>query len=196
MTQFTAYERTAWSHPIAQKVECPLFRWVIVTQKTVGQNTDSIQTNAPKTWRYLNRHAALLDARRSRIYRKRPRFSVFGVGDYTFAPWKVGVCSLYKKLAFRTVGKHAGKPVVLDDTSYFLPCYSRAEAELVARLLNSDVAKDFFSAFIFWDAKRPITVQILGQLSLLSLASELGCGRVMHELLSLRSGATTGFLFP
>ena len=55
-------------------------------------------------WGYLLAHADLLDARSSSIYRKRPRFSVFGVGPYTFAPWKVGISGFYKTLDFRAIG--------------------------------------------------------------------------------------------
>ncbi len=148
-------------------------RWMLVTQRSVGADTGEIKERAPKTWEYLCRHGSLLDRRASAIYRKRPRFSVFGVGDYSFASWKVAVSGLYKRLAFKVVGPFRGRPVVLDDTCYFLACRSRHEAELIARLLNSRVASEFFSAFVFWDAKRPITAEILRRLDLLALAKEL-----------------------
>jgi hypothetical protein len=99
---------------------------------------------------------------------------VFGVGDYSFTSWKVAISGFYKKLDFRVVGPHQGKPVVLDDTCYFLACDSREEAQLLARLLNSDTAKEFFSALVFWDAKRPITVALLRRLDILALAQSLG----------------------
>jgi hypothetical protein len=41
-------------------------------------------------------------------------------------------------------------------------------------MLNSAPASEFFSAFVFWDAKRPITVDLLRKLSLTALARELG----------------------
>ena len=63
---------------------------------------------------------------------------------------------------------------MLDDTCYFVACGSRAEAELVAALLGSDIAREFFAAFVFWDAKRPITVDLLRRLDLRRLADELG----------------------
>lgn len=50
------------------------------------------------------------------IYRGKPRFSVFGVGDYTFAPWKVAVSGFYQVPRFVKVGPMGGKPVVFDDT--------------------------------------------------------------------------------
>jgi len=43
----------------------------------------------------------------------------------------------------------------------------------VASLLNSEIAHEFYSAFVFWDAKRPITTEILRRLDLAALAREL-----------------------
>jgi hypothetical protein len=149
-------------------------RWMLVTQRSIGQETQSISTIAPKTWRYLQSHAEMLDRRRSSVYRNHPRFAVFGVGDYTFAPWKVAVSGLYKSLDFAVVGNFAGKPVVLDDTCYSVPCATQEDAEFLASLLNCPTSREFFSSFIFWEAKRPITAEILRQLDLLALAREIG----------------------
>lgn len=162
-------------------------RCMIVTQKAVGEDTHLIRAAAPKTWDYLSKHGELLDRRASSIYRGRPRFSVFGVGDYTFAPWKVAVSGFYKKLAFTIVPPFEGRPVVLDDTAYFLPCQAQDEAFYLSSLLNSEKSKDFFSAFIFWDSKRPITVDVLRRLDLLALARDLGSESTMQRHLSRAS---------
>jgi len=79
----------------------------------------------------------------STIYRNRPRFSVFGVGAYSFAPYKVAVSGFYKKLHLVPLGRFARKPIILDDTSYFLACQSEAESAYLAGLLNSDIAKEY-----------------------------------------------------
>ena len=152
----------------------PPSRYMLVTQRRIGENTTVLRDKAPSTWRYLGSHASAFDARSSSIYRNRPRFSVFGVGDYSFAPWKVAISGLYKRIAFRAIGPHAGKPVVFDDTCYFLPCGSAEDAERLASLLNSDQARGFFRAFVFWDAKRPITAGLLATLDLDALASAVG----------------------
>lgn len=149
-------------------------RWMLVTQQAVGDETSVIRAIAPNTWDYLQQHGELLDRRASSIYRKRPRFSVFGVGEYTFSEWKVAISGFYKKLQFAVVGPYMGKPVVLDDTSYFLSCGSEEEARYIAGLLNSPTAREFFSAYVFWDAKRPITIDMLKRLDLSALSSELG----------------------
>lgn len=164
----------------AGRTEWPA-NWMLVTQSAVNAATETIRELAPKTWAYLVEHAQLLDGRRSSIYRKRPRFSVFGIGDYTFAPHKVAISGLYKRLQFEVVGGYQGKPVVFDDTVYFLSCQSKQEAELLASLLNSDPARQFYSAFIFWDSKRPITVDVLRRLDLRKVQSMLASPQGAHS---------------
>jgi len=149
-------------------------RWMLIPQRSIADNTLELKISAPKTWEYLMSHAQQLDARKSAIYRNRPRFSIFGVGNYTFAPWKVAISGFYKFFRFRVFGPWQNKPVVFDDTSYFLACQTQEEAEFIAQLLNSEPAQEFFSAFVFWDAKRPITISLLRLLNLRALAQELG----------------------
>jgi hypothetical protein len=149
-------------------------RYVLVTQRWPGDDTRSILRTAPKTWSYLQRHADVLDRRQSIIYQKRSRFSVFGVGDYTFSPWKVAVSGLYKNSRFEVVGRYQNKPVVLDDTCYFIPCSSEQEASFGSLLLNSDLAKRFLHALVFYDAKRPVTIDVLNRIDLKRVAERLG----------------------
>ena len=148
-------------------------RWMLVTQRSVGGDTFGIRETAPRTWDYLNSHMGLFERRASVVYRNRPPFSIFGVGPYSFAPWKVAVSGFYKDLHFAAVGPREGKPVVLDDTCCFLPCETAEEALGLARLLNTKIAKDFLGSMIFWDAKRPVTIEILRRLDLEKLASSL-----------------------
>lgn len=148
-------------------------RAMIVTQRALGEDTASLARRAPRTWRYLSRHRALLEARKSSIYTRQPAFAIFGVGPYSFAPWKVAVSGLYKRATFTVVGPHEGRPVVLDDTCYFLAFDSEARARRAARALGSEAARDFLAARIFWDAKRPITKGILQTLDLRALEEEV-----------------------
>jgi hypothetical protein len=148
-------------------------RFMVVTQKAVGEPTVNMERVAPRTWAYLTEHIDSFNRRASSIYRNRPAFSIFGVGDYAFAPWKVAISGLYKKLAFVPVGPIGNKPVVLDDTSYFFPCETRKQAVLLTAMLNSPTARSFYSAFLFWDSKRPVTAEILRRLDFRRLANEL-----------------------
>lgn len=148
-------------------------RTMLVTQTTIGEDTSKIASSAPRTWAYLIKHKEQLDRRASSIYRGKPAFSMFGIGDYTFSRWKVAISGLYKRLHFTILGPHHDRPVVLDDTCYFFACTSEAEAHLLAKLLNSSTAHEFFNSFIFWDAKRPITAELLNRLDLRRLAAAL-----------------------
>ena len=141
-------------------------RSAIVTQRRVGEETQSIEEKAPHTWQYLQQHKAWLERRKSSIYKNKPPFSIFGVGEYSFSPWKVAISGLYKQFSFRIVEPMAGKPTMLDDTCYFIACQSKEEAELLSVILNSKIAEQFFQTFIFWDAKRPITVSILSRINI------------------------------
>ena len=166
----------------------PLLR-MLVTQRFVGEDTDLIREGAPKTWQYLKSYEGPLNRRASSIYRNRPQFSIFGVGEYTFTPWKIAISGLYKKLVFEVIGPFEEKPVVFDDTIYFVACQTKDEAFCLAELLNSEVAKKFLSAFIFWDAKRPITAEILRRLDLLALEQHLRQERSLETYL-FAQGAT------
>ena len=164
-------------------------RWMLVPQRTTGDETITIKYQAPQTWAYLLAHSSILDSRKSSIYQKRPRFSIFGVGDYTFAAWKVAISGLYKRLHFTVVGPHEDKPVVLDDTCYFLAIHNEKEARFLADILNSDIARQFYQSYIFWDAKRPITAEILKRLDLLKLARELGEEHTMLTFLAMHKSS-------
>lgn len=148
-------------------------RYVLVTQKFIGESTEHIQNLAPKTWEYLEAHSKYLENRKSKIYKNNSRFSIFGVGSYTFAPWKIAICGLYKKLDFRLVGKMYGKSTIFDDTVYFLSFENEQAAHRTFTLLTSSTAVEFYSSMIFWDEKRPIKSSILNSLDLSALATRL-----------------------
>jgi hypothetical protein len=149
-------------------------RYMVVPQRRLGDDTAEIERRAPRTWSYLSSHLAAFERRASSIYRGKAAFSVFGVGDYTFAPWKVAISGMYKTLRFVKVGPRDGKPVVFDDVTNFLPCTSEPAADLLIELLESTSARAFFRGRVFWDAKRPVTIELLNRLDLVELAKEAG----------------------
>jgi hypothetical protein len=151
------------------EVEEPLHR-LIVTQRRVGESTAEIAESAPRTWRYLEHHRARFEARRSSIYTGAPPYSIFGVGPYAFLPWKVAISGLTKRLRFELIGPFQGKPVLLDDTSYFLGFDDESMAAAVLALLQRRPARELLGSSIFWDAKRPVTKSVLEQLHLGALA--------------------------
>ncbi|HVN58291.1 MAG TPA: N-6 DNA methylase [Bacteroidales bacterium] len=154
-------------------------RAVLVTQCHTGDDTEEIKHKARKTWHYLMSYKDILDSRKSSIYNDRPKFSVFGVGPYSFSPWKIAISGLYKNISFVVVPPSNGRPVMVDDTCYSIPCQSQDEAELIFRLLSSNASLGFLGSLIFTDSKRPITIDILRRISIVNIAKELGN---LHEL--------------
>ena len=155
------------------RTSCPNRR-ILIPQTRLNERTDSMSDELPKTYRYLQSKLSAFHARKSSIYRNRDRFAVFGIGDYTFAPWKVAICGLYKRLTFAVYGPVAARPVAFDDTTYSLSFASEQQAQQAKRLLDSDVACRFFHARVFWDAKRPITAELLRSIDLSAVAREIG----------------------
>lgn len=167
-------------------------KWLLVPQRTMSASPEDLQRTAPRAWRYLLAHEANLAKRGSSIYRNRARFSIFGVGDYSFAPWKVAISGLYKKLAFVEVPPFEGRPVVFDDTCYFFSCQSERECKALHHLVQADPAREFWSAFVFWDAKRPITSETLNLLDFAALARVLDLQSDIVQVIAQRQLARNG----
>jgi hypothetical protein len=151
-------------------------RWVVVTQRSVGDDTGRLRHEAPRLWAYLERHAGAFARRKSSIYRGRPPFAMFGVGPYCFEPYKVAVSGLHKAPVFHAIGPAPGvdpgeppKPVMLDDTCYFLPFRAPEGAALAAALLNGPGATGLLRALALPGAKRPVTKAALQRLDLPAL---------------------------
>lgn len=139
-------------------------KFTIVTQHYIGQSTDYI-SQFPNTYSYLQKHLDFFRTRKSTIYKEKPDFSIFGIGDYSFKPYKVAVSGLYKTFHF-TLVLPDNKPVMLDDTCYFLGFDDLKSAIVVHTLLNSDVVKSFLQTITFSDAKRMITKDVLMRIDL------------------------------
>ncbi|MEM1119067.1 MAG: hypothetical protein AAGJ18_01375, partial [Bacteroidota bacterium] len=133
----------------------------IVTQKKIGQDTSYIKREFPKTYDYLNANREYFNKRKSSIYRGKPPFSIFGIGDYSFAKYKVAISGMYRRTTFSLVLPENGKPLMLDDTCYFIGFDTLEKAQVAQKILNSSVVQNFLKSIIFSDAKRPITKDIL-----------------------------------
>lgn len=136
-------------------------RYVIVPQQRLSEDTEGLKDTDPDIWDYLDRHGDVLDARRSTIYQGKPRFSIFGLGDYTFAKYKIAVSGLYKEPRFQLVIPFTGKPVVFDDTCYFLSFDTAEEAAVVWTLLSGERCMGLIKSLCFTDSKRPVTKKLL-----------------------------------
>lgn len=137
--------------------------YVIVTQKKVKSDTSHISLFAPLTWEYLQKNKALFDNRKSSIYNGAPPFSMFGIGEYSYSKYKVGVSGFYKKPLFSLLynENNTEKPIMLDDTSYFISFDDYDVAYVCMLMLNGEKVQKFLYSISFKDAKRPYTKKIL-----------------------------------
>jgi len=149
-------------------------KYVIVTQKYTGEDTNKIKNKAPKTWKYLLKYSQKLNNRKSIIYKKQSQFAIFGIGNYSFSSWKIAISGLYKNIHFTLLGTYNKKPIMLDDTCYFISCKTQKEAKNICNALNSNIAKEYLESMIFFDSKRPIKVDILKRLNIYELLSYIG----------------------
>lgn len=140
-------------------------KYVIVTQKKLNERTGNLEILYPKAWHYLNEHIEYFNKRKSSIYKKAPQFSMFGIGDYSFAPYKVGISGFYKKPIFSLIYSQENQPVFADDTSYFIGFNNYNNAYATMLILNSQPVQEFLSGIVFLDAKRPYTKKVLSRLS-------------------------------
>ncbi len=135
--------------------------YIILTQRHPEDDTDTL-VRYPKLWNYLKTHAKALDRRRSRVFKK--RFSIFGIGDYAFRPYKVAISGFYKDPIFTLIHPIDGKPAIPDDTVYYVSFDSYETAYKLWKWLNSEDIKNFLKSIAFLDSKRPFTKEILNRI--------------------------------
>lgn len=136
-------------------------KYVILTQHHTNEDTRLLKERFPLLYKYLLAHASLLDGRKSVIYKNRPRFCMFGVGDYSFKKYKVVVSGLYKHARFILASDIKGKNVIPDDTCYFIGFDNYLEAKATLDILNGTPVQNFIQSVFFYDAKRSINKEIL-----------------------------------
>ena len=155
-------------------------KYVIVTQKRVGEDTSHLKKKYPKLYQYLTENNELFDKRKSSIYNDKPPFSIFGIGNYSFKPYKVAISGLYKRSQFSLILPDDSKPIMLDDTCYFLGFDDISEAIFVWVILNSDQVQQFLKSIVFIDAKRPYTKDILMRIDIDKVVQEFTYGEIIN----------------
>jgi hypothetical protein len=161
------------SSDLKQNIICNTRKYSIITQKRIGQETNSIAERFPKTWAYLMRHKTDFDNRKSIIYKGKPSFSIFGIGDYSFVPYKVAISGFYKTTHFSLVLPQNERPILLDDTCYFIGFDTMEYALITQTILNSKKVQAFLESIIFWDSKRAITKDILSRIDLKTVVQQI-----------------------
>ncbi len=147
-------------------------RRLILTQTKLSEDTNKIKEMYPKTWQYLMKNKKAFSKRKSRVYQGKPAFSIFGVGDYVFSPYKVALAGFYKKPIFTFVAPKNGKPVLFDDTCYYLSFQNYSEALFTCSVLNTNTIIDFLKSIVFIDSKRPFTKEVLMRINFAHLVKK------------------------
>jgi len=157
----------------------------IITQKKIGQETKYIKDKYPLTYNYLTSHKRYFDKRKSSIYKDKPSFSIFGIGDYSFAPYKVAISGLYKSTHFTLVSPSNSKPIMLDDTCYFIGFENLKMAEIAHYLVNSELVQKFLKSIIFSDSKRSINKDTLMRIDFARAFDSTGYEQASKEIKGL-----------
>lgn len=147
-------------------------KYVIITQSKVGEDTEYIKSKSPRLWNYLNSYEENLSSRKSIIYKNAPKFSIFGIGEYSFSKYKVAISGFYKEAIFVMLKSY--KPIMLDDTCYFLSFNDEKKAMIATIILNSEIVKRFLLSITNINSKRPYTKKVLSRIDLEKAKKILG----------------------
>ena len=125
-----------------------------------GIPEEDLKARYPKTWEYLNRFEPILRERAAfkRYFTRRdktgtvvdtgPFYSMFDVGDYTFAPWKVVWREVSHTLDTAVAVPSNDRPEIADHTLITVECSSGSEAFYVSGVLNSAPSRMAVQAYI------------------------------------------------
>ncbi|EJN61647.1 N-6 DNA methylase [Halogranum rubrum] len=115
---------------------------LVPMRQAIEDNEDELAAETPETYAYLRAHRDELMARSSTWFDEGPFYTLFGLGPYTWADYKVVWCRLGFKPHFVVVStvddpELGEKPVVPGDHCMFLATDDGEEAHYLCALLNS-----------------------------------------------------------
>lgn len=133
--------------------------------KRRGIDEEEMQDNYPKTYAYLKKFEKVLRERaafkryftrevkdsktkKKKVVETGPFYSMFNVGDYTFAPWKVVWREVSHTLDAAVAEVHNDKPTLPDHTLILVDCQSKEEAHYLCGCLNSSPSRMAVQAYI------------------------------------------------
>jgi hypothetical protein len=127
--------------------------YMLLPQKKDGENNEShLRVKFNKTYSFLSRFKNELLSRKSKWFKGegKPFYSIFGIGEYTFKPYKIVWCCMSYKPDFSVVSKVndkliGNKEVIPDNTIGNISFDSKDEAHFVCSVLNSEKAELLFS---------------------------------------------------
>ena len=141
---------------------------MIVTQLRIGEETASLEQRAPRLWALPPEpRGAILGGGSRRSTGGQPPFAIFGVGPYSFAPYKVAVSGLHTSgtVPGDRPGGRAGRSCSTTPATCS-PAGRPDEAAVLAALCNDPITLDVIRSLSFGDAKRPVTKGLLQRIDL------------------------------
>lgn len=111
-------------------------------EKRRGVDESEMQLDYPRAWSYLKRFEPILRERAAykRYFREdAPFYSMFDVGTYTFAPYKVVWPWISVGVRGAVVSFWEDKRVVPEHNTSFVGCQQQVEAYFICSLLNSAI---------------------------------------------------------
>ncbi len=122
-------------------------------QKRVGYSEEWLQDMAPLTFAWLKQFKKELLERKSSVVPKDPFYSMYGIGETTFIPFKVVWSEIAHTLNAAVISSVMDKYLdervtVPDHTAVFIPAKTEPEAHYLCALLNSTPAQLAATAYI------------------------------------------------
>ncbi|HQE92287.1 MAG TPA: N-6 DNA methylase [Anaerolineae bacterium] len=127
-----------------------------------GIDEITVQTRWPRTWAYLKRFEKPLRARsgftryftrkdaRGKLVETGPFYSMFNVGDYTFAPWKVvWRGEVATSLVSAVISTSGSKAIIPDQTAYMVAFEDQDAAHFFCGVLNTVVVQLIYQMFTY-----------------------------------------------
>lgn len=115
-------------------------------QKRRGIDENEMKTKYSKTYMYFKRFEKVLKERKSRgitdmIKKGAPFYTMFAVGDYTFAPYKVVWREQAPLLTAAVANVVEGKCIIPDHKLMLVDCSDEQEAYYLSGILNSSLVR-------------------------------------------------------
>jgi hypothetical protein len=112
-----------------------------------------MQTRYPLTFAYLKSFEKTLRDRKSRgvsdmLGKGAPFYTMFALGDYTFAPWKVVWREVSHRLDAAVIGTPGTKVTIPDHTLIMIECDGKVEAHYLCAALNSSPSRHVVQSYI------------------------------------------------
>ena len=149
---------------------------------------DEMKTSYPKTYQYLKRFEVVLRERAAykRYFRSdAPFYSMFDVGDYTFAAYKV-VWTRIAKIEAAIVNILEEKPIIPQETITMVSCKNHKEAHYIAAMVNSVIFQYATSSYSQIGGKSMGSMHVLQNIHIPKFNS---ADKVHQELASLSENA-------